>query len=86
MKMNLSRRQRRPPRTAVDAFEAARRADHKAAETARLKRDNAWGVDAPMDRMALALIYLWSGALPAGFNEDWKDELPLLPRPKGGTP
>ena len=82
MKMNLSRRQRRP-RTVVDAFEAARRADHKAAETARLKRDNAWGVDAPMDRMALALIYLHTGVLPAGFDEDWKDELPL---PKGGTP
>ena len=85
MKMNLSRRQRRP-RTAVDAFEAARRADHKAAETARLKRDNAWGVDAPMDRMALALIYLHTGVLPTGLNEDWKDELPLLPQPEGGTP
>ena len=36
---------------------------------------NPYGVDAPMDRMALVLIFLATGALPAGFDESWRDKL-----------
>ena len=33
------------------------------------------GVDAPMDRMELVLIFLAIGVLPTGFDDSWKDQL-----------
>ena len=36
---------------------------------------NPYGADAPMDRMALVLIFLATGQLPAGFDESWRDQL-----------
>ena len=39
-------------------------------------RDNAFGVDAPLDRLFMALIFLRTGALPEGFDESWLDEIP----------
>ena len=38
-------------------------------------RDNPYGVDAPMTRMALALIYLSTGLLPKGLDDTWRDKL-----------
>ena len=47
-------------------------------------RRNPYGVDAPMTRMALAMIYLATGALPAGFNETWRARIGGVPE-KGET-
>ena len=39
--------------------------------------ENPYGVDQPITRMALCLIYLATGTLPKGFSERWKDVLPF---------
>ena len=48
----------------------------------RPKREDPYGVDAPLTRMLLTLIYLHTGALPEGFDETWLDKLPIRPKPE----
>ena len=43
----------------------------------RMEYRNVYGVDAPLTRAALAIIYLHTGALPKGFSEEWKNRLGL---------
>ena len=48
----------------------------------KMKRTNPWGVDAPITRMALAMIYLSTGKAPTGMTEAWLDRLPLTGKTK----
>ena len=53
-----------------------RRAKYKKRKAEKQPSASPYGVDAPITRMALALINLATGALPKGFDERWKDRIP----------
>ena len=62
-------------------LDAARRAKNAKRKREQAESRNPYGVDAPLTRMAFALIYVATGALPKDFDEGWKENVPPMQRP-----